>query len=1097
VRLDDLPADIDPQESLISLAPGETKDVSFTFDPTYTFIADGWWPSGYSPANNTLGVTATAASIMGHVFESVPVNITLGIGPKFEITSFSHQQIYDDGDDDGTHESCESYHITVSIINRGDPAWVTWFGFDESDGNLSHGDLHRYDDIDSPFLGAYGLWASGETRTLTNRQIETWLMQCNVNYSGNYKVYPYVHFYLPSDPNQTDYYTTSVNRKLVPVIAFEKTLNAVTYESGPMEFTQLGVDEDEVNLILKNNGDVYYEYGSRGYDSNSGWDQHWYWVMPPGTDANYKVKNARIKIGNSTTINYRYDVRYDWSLFFNELDGGLIVVDAAIEFMVDKAKIKDKLEKFGLDLSARSIVKGIIDMVLERYNQQALSASGILHDIATDDDVQEWLLDRIVKNVIGVDSVSGFYDDVKEKVEFQEWLAETGKSLQDFDNEDSSGKLLMFVKYLADKFKEGVLELFGDDIPFLGSFIDLGEWFGTNLFSTKHIVMHVDIIDPPGEFNVYMSEQPLVFGSANNATNATGYGDMNLTLLGNGSDTRESFYQSSVSPLANNPMLAADFESIEIIIEGARVNGSMVGNVTILFRYNDDPDGTMINTLRNDMFAKPMLEQFFSDMTYHMIDITVNNTLRYYGEGTFNMFAVSPYDDVIHTTVSSTANSTTASIDSTGNYSETVGNETTFTANFAPAFGISLEDTNLSVTMPENNTLYNGGQNGTGTLQFNGIPEEGLEIVSGNVIPSTDGLAPKIEFRYPLESNRVITAGEDIIYAIDEQHPDKALYAFDGAGYAEMNYTGVVKTNGLSLGAHNLSIIANDSFGYEANNTLEFRVIEPPTTTTTTTTSSSTTSTTTTTTSTTTSTTTGSTTTTTVPVTTTSTSTTTSSSTTTSTTTSTIAPTTTTSSTSTTTTSTTPTIRPNPARVYGWITKQGSIRPVAGADVSVHCMDNGKNTSTHSNYWGMYMAYIDCPSNSQIRVDSESGDYYGSSYERINRAWFVNVNVYLKRGTTTTTTTSTTTTSSTTTTTTTTIPTTTTTTTSTTTIPHATSTSTTIPRCVMPGNDPPCNVVSMKEVLNAIKEWTHGNMHLYDVIALLNSWSNPVRYPPN
>jgi len=295
---------------------------------------------------------------------------------------------------------------------------------------------------------------------------------------------------------------------------------------------------------------------------------------------------------------------------------------------------------------------------------------------------------------------------------------------------------------------------------------------------------------------------------------------------------REAFYQSSISPLSDNPLIAADFSSIETILSGVRDNGSMEGNVTILFKYKDNPEGTMINTLRNDIYAESILGQFFSNMTYHVIDLTENNTLRYYAEGTFNVFAVSAYDNEIHTTVSSSANNTNAVIVSSGNYSETAGNNTVFSANFAPAFGIALNATNLTITTPANNTVYNGGQTGTGTLQFTGIPEEGVEIVSANETPNTDSLAPKIRFLYPPSPDNVITAGEDIIYSIEEQHLDRVSFAFDGTEYRETDYTGVVKTHSLTPGAHTLVIIANDSFGYAANATLKFQTIDAATETT-------------------------------------------------------------------------------------------------------------------------------------------------------------------------------------------------------------------------------------------------------------------------
>ena len=50
--------------------------------------------------------------------------------------------------------------------------------------------------------------------------------------------------------------------------------------------------------------------------------------------------------------------------------------------------------------------------------------------------------------------------------------------------------------------------------------------------------------------------------------------------------------------------------------------------------------------------------------------------------------------------------------------------------------------------------------------------------------------------------------------------------------------------------------------------------------------------------------------------------------------------------------------------------------------------------------------------------------------------------------------------------------------------------------CVLPGNDLPCNEVSLDEVVSAITTWADGNMALNDVIALINSWADQAGYPP-
>jgi len=48
----------------------------------------------------------------------------------------------------------------------------------------------------------------------------------------------------------------------------------------------------------------------------------------------------------------------------------------------------------------------------------------------------------------------------------------------------------------------------------------------------------------------------------------------------------------------------------------------------------------------------------------------------------------------------------------------------------------------------------------------------------------------------------------------------------------------------------------------------------------------------------------------------------------------------------------------------------------------------------------------------------------------------------------------------------------------------------------MPGNALPCNEVTLAEVVYAITAWTGGYMSLNDVIALINSWADPLAYVP-
>jgi hypothetical protein len=51
--------------------------------------------------------------------------------------------------------------------------------------------------------------------------------------------------------------------------------------------------------------------------------------------------------------------------------------------------------------------------------------------------------------------------------------------------------------------------------------------------------------------------------------------------------------------------------------------------------------------------------------------------------------------------------------------------------------------------------------------------------------------------------------------------------------------------------------------------------------------------------------------------------------------------------------------------------------------------------------------------------------------------------------------------------------------------------------CVMPGKYPPCDVVSLSEIVDAINNWASGHLTLSDVIDLINSWADPIGHPPS
>ena len=52
-------------------------------------------------------------------------------------------------------------------------------------------------------------------------------------------------------------------------------------------------------------------------------------------------------------------------------------------------------------------------------------------------------------------------------------------------------------------------------------------------------------------------------------------------------------------------------------------------------------------------------------------------------------------------------------------------------------------------------------------------------------------------------------------------------------------------------------------------------------------------------------------------------------------------------------------------------------------------------------------------------------------------------------------------------------------------------------QCVMPGNNYPCDQVTLQEVVDSITDWIRGNISLGNVIKLIVSWMDPVGHIPD
>lgn len=66
---------------------------------------------------------------------------------------------------------------------------------------------------------------------------------------------------------------------------------------------------------------------------------------------------------------------------------------------------------------------------------------------------------------------------------------------------------------------------------------------------------------------------------------------------------------------------------------------------------------------------------------------------------------------------------------------------------------------------------------------------------------------------------------------------------------------------------------------------------------------------------------------------------------------------------------------------------------------------------------------------------------------------------------------------------------------STTTTTSSTTTTSLPGKCTMKGNEPPCDVISLDEIVDSINQWAQGSYTLKEVVDLINSWGDPAGYP--
>jgi hypothetical protein len=405
---------------------------------------------------------------------------------------------------------------------------------------------------------------------------------------------------------------------------------------GDLEVTIYGVEGDNVNVKIRNKGEVYYNFlidGEPFFFSSlpTYWAEKLNFLAPGGS--------VRITIPTKTgPPSWEFKLAYEYSDFLNTLEGGIIAVGPWLPPPVDKIPI-------------------LIEIILLAAQDTDIDLAGLGADVL----LKEMANNPTFRKAIIARATKMFGEEVGKKL-----TAETIEKV---------GGIVLAVPQL------------------------LG-WAWNNLNAPiGEQTLDVTVVDPPAEYLVSseVSFGDLFLGGLDTTTSLLGEGNIDLSLNEEGYGTCIRRYSISTPYTSLKDENFNVISKMIVDVVGERISSKMIGTVTLKIFPKEESAIELSRILLADVgLSESIVESYFIQMVDFHASIN-DDFILLQGSGEVQS---SIFSDSIEYSMTITQRRVTATLIQKGQYAEQLNGGIRSEINFGPNFNIPLSNTQLSITLP-------------------------------------------------------------------------------------------------------------------------------------------------------------------------------------------------------------------------------------------------------------------------------------------------------------------------------------------------------------------------------------------------------------
>jgi len=705
-----------------------------------------------------------------------------------------------DGDGDGVIEAAENHHFRLAFTNVGDePANITEFifveqiacnsskyetAYPESDYISDTADYYPGMSFSNPQsyyapefwdqsgTGLFGLLYPQGTTSVDGAPVSganTYLRKYLYNgYKDWWFDEPELGFFPPDDyagevdayimPKYTPagetagyhYYGPSLNRIPFSVRALEKDFFPATFtlKGGDITVRTFAADPEDgtVQLTVRNaNEDVYFEYRADSVYDPSPEGYAWYHVVPPEYTFNAFVDDARDPTKSVPQMDVDFGVR--WSLWANELQLGMIGLEAAVNIILDEATGGAIQVEFGdTVMSATNTLLQVMNAAesIENGVQPIVVIDGVTFDQAKLDalaaeGLDDAYFDRVRSGDVDAGTITTFIGAVKSDPDLREvfgrevlkviarnlGLTELYERLTDPEaaaeaDFDELKQMLLDSLVSDESLTSAEADQIGQVADAALVFVDMGGWAFNNVAASGTEEVTISVVDPPGTLSTSFAVKDTPYiGSLTGSGSAGGAGTMNVTV---DPDGMVAIHGEYAVPTNVTGLDTSIFREMTLAIRGERQNGAMDGSATVTLV--PDPSGALDAAIafRNPAVRTAMLGQHFAELGSTTLT-EENGEIVVTGEG---VLRADQRDEAIGTEMRIGKDVTVCTVDKLGRYGEIVNGSVALDLRFGAIAGVSPANTTLAIVLPPGSTLSSAlpfVQDGD-TYRLDALPED-------------------------------------------------------------------------------------------------------------------------------------------------------------------------------------------------------------------------------------------------------------------------------------------------------------------------------------------------------------------------------------